>query len=198
MRGIQAVIVSICCQSFSSALAATVPRDISPRAFESSNSGSPVDAPASPAGGLRFCLGNDLQRFEIPDSPLSLLFEYEEQLHLSDVKDCLVSAGAWLNAQTKTDPIPGSGFSWPDGPVKLEIKKGTAGDVTWQNVVDIVRGVKKIEYESYLEYKAVNFDVQTGDSCGPIIASGNLRRYQAPSSTTSSSPAPTGETIAAL
>ena len=189
MRRTYTAIIGIVCCFVSSTLATTIPIDATPWSINPSVSSSPKDTLVGFGQSGSLCPGNSFQRFEIPNSQLALLFEFEGQLQLSDVKGCLVSAGAWLSAQRKTAVIPEDEFTWPDGPVELEVKGVPGNKVTWQNVIDVVEGLKIIEYVTLLEHKAIHFEVQVGNDCGPIIATGNIRKRHNPSSTVSTNAA---------
>ena len=121
-------------------------------------------------------------QFDIPNSPLALGLSIRHGLKAEAIELCLQSAAAWLNAQPKTATMTGPGFSWKDVAGAEFYIAHADGTLIWQDVVDVVRGLKIWELGSAMRRpveKEVSYSVIKKLS-GTAIGQGYLVRYEHP------------------
>ncbi|KAL9105055.1 MAG: hypothetical protein Q9163_000068 [Psora crenata] len=118
--------------------------------------------------------------FNIPNSPLSLELTVGNPLRPEAIRICLDSAAVWVNGQTQSASMSWPDFDWKDiAGAELYIVPART-PLIWQNVADVVRGLKLYELGSHTHrgvQMEASFDIII-DATGQLIGQGYLVRYE--------------------
>ena len=134
--------------------------------------GSPSTCPSNPTYG----------QFDIPNSPLSLDLELRDALKAEAIDFCLTAAAAWIEGQTKSATMKEPNLDWKDVAGAEFYIAPTSAPLTWQNVADVVRGLKSYQLGSVTQ-KPVNMEASftvVTKSGNEMIGQGYLVKYERP------------------
>ncbi|KAL9131264.1 MAG: hypothetical protein Q9217_000751 [Psora testacea] len=153
------------------------------RTGHSNTTSSTASTPLNLIDSSSSCPSNPAySRFDIPNSPLVLELTVRNQLKPEAIRLCLESAEEWLNGQTKSAAMTGPHFDWKDAAGAEVYVASARTRLIWQNVADVVRGLKLYELGSSL-HRPVQMEVSfsvTVKSSGHEIGHGHLVRYDQP------------------